>query len=330
MIWAQMAGKFWLAMAISIAAAVNAEEPDLAKVVASPYELSRYIASQPRFEWKPILKALHYTDGVDFLPRCDWEASDEGPSCTSELITVTDPFQIIVVVEDKQSSRFQAYLRYRRNAQGKWNFAGIYAPWVKYFRPEHRVLTYGAKTFLTVTRQGLAGTGMSGKIENWFDLTSSRFEPVLQFTSEGERNPAPVLLDCRVLGFVQQVEMQPVERVTVGMSIEFRAPGDGDDGERICARSDTLAYTRTGTGNFTLDQNQSTATPAQLRRFYDDLEGDQSPTAFLSFTFKELLKAAQGTDPAPKAWLSKFLRRCPNTPEAQQLKQALAKSTRAH
>jgi len=48
----------------------------------------------------PVWEALNVDGEESFLPRC--EERDEGvPTCSSELITVKEPYQVIVLIEHK-------------------------------------------------------------------------------------------------------------------------------------------------------------------------------------------------------------------------------------
>jgi hypothetical protein len=157
---------------------------DIGSSAASPHDLAKFVETHNNFEWGSLWKALHLTSDGIFLPACE-ESRPGVPPCSSELITVVDPFQAIVVLEHKDSG-FQVFLRYQRVGLEGWQFAGAWSPYVKYFQPEHRIQRFGSKPFLIVTGQGEGGTGLSTKVESWIDLNQKKFEPVLDFTSEGD------------------------------------------------------------------------------------------------------------------------------------------------
>ena len=257
-----------------------------------------------------------------FLPRCEEGFKGVAP-CSGEVIALTEPPQLIVLIEHR-SSEFQAFLRYEGAGYGPWRFSGAYAPFVKYFRPEHRIVRFGAKPFLVVTGQGNAGTGLSSKVEHWIDLTATSFEPVLDFTAEGRDSPLPDGIGRRVYGTVTSLVTRPVERVTVGMSIEFEAVEDADTRLAIGGRRDRVVYVRAGTAEFKLDGNLSTASPEEVSGFYDDLESGFTDEEFLKFDLKGLMALATGKDEKARRWLSSFLQECSDTAESRQSKAALA------
>jgi hypothetical protein len=110
---------------------------------------------------RPLWQALGIKDESVFLPACE-EDFKGVPPCSSEVITITEPPQVILLLEHRESS-FQVFLRYENVGSSQWRVSGAYAPNVKYFRPEHRILRFGAKPFLVITEQGISGSGVSSK-----------------------------------------------------------------------------------------------------------------------------------------------------------------------
>ena len=139
--------------------------------------------------------------------------------CATELITIVDPLQIIVLLEHR-SSHFQVFLRYESATRDKWRFSGAYAPFVKYFRPDHRIERLGPRPFLVVTGQGNAGTGLSSREESWIDLTREEFTPALSFTSEGHLSHWAETSAVKSEASLHLQETAQVERITVSMSIK--------------------------------------------------------------------------------------------------------------
>jgi hypothetical protein len=234
-----------------------------------------------------------------------------------------DPSQIILVLEHRDST-LQVFLRYQKVGAKRWRFSGAYAPYVQYFPPEHRVTGFGAKPFLIVSGQGNAGSGMSSRIESWFDLTTNEFKPVLNFTSEGDYSRWPSRVGRRISGMVVSQTTQPVECVTVAFEVRFHIESESGEKAPIGERSDRVVYTRTGSGEFKLDQSLSTATAKDVEDFYKDLESEVSNADFLKFNLKGLIALATGQDTRGRSWLADYLRRSPDTPESRQLKALLA------
>jgi len=128
---------------------VPAEAQEIITAAASPYELAKFVETHNGFDWSHIWNALHITDAEIFLPPCE-EDHPGVPPCAGELITIVDPFQVIVVLEHR-ISMFQVFLRYQKVGADGWRFSSAYAPLTKYFRPEHRITRFGGKQFLIVT-----------------------------------------------------------------------------------------------------------------------------------------------------------------------------------
>ena len=300
-----------------------ADAQNLSAVVASPYHLAEFVETHSNFDWKNVWRALKITDQSIFLPACDEDPN--GPSsCSTEIVTVVDPRQLILILEHRSSS-FQVFLRYQSKGQDKWQFSGAYAPFVKYFRPEHRITRLGPKPFLVITAQGAAGTGVSSKVESWIDLTKPGLEPVLDFTSEADYQPFAEGIARHTSG-VASITSVPVERITVAFHIEFDGV-EGDNLLRVGERTDRVVYTRAKSGQFELDEPLSTATSKQIDEFYQDFDSnDFDNRDFLEFNFKGLMAIANGRDSKLRLWLQKFLAACPDTPESRRLGQAMASS----
>jgi len=299
-----------------------AESGDLAATATSPYELARYIETHNGFDWGPLWKVLGIRDESVFLQPCE-EAFRGVAGCSSELITVVDPLQVIVLLQSRPWES-QVFLRYESAGVGRWRFAGAYAPFAKYFRPEHRIVRFGAKPYLIVTGQGNAGTGLSSKLESWIDLTANEFKPVLEFTSEGDKLPWPEGIGRTVHGIVTSLETRPVERVAVSMNIEFEAVQDGGDKIALGGRRDRVVYVRKGTAGFEPEPSLSTATVKEVGVFYDDLDSDLGDGAFLRFNHGGLVALAKSKDEGGRSWLARFLQRCPDGVESRELKALLA------
>ncbi len=294
---------------------------DIVTAAASPYTLAKFVETHSTFEWKPLWSALHITDQSIFLPPCE-ESPPGAAGCASELVAIVDLSQVIVVLEHRDSM-FQVFLRYQMLGSIGWRFTGAYAPHVKYFRPEHRIISFGAKPFLVVVGQGNAGSGMSSKVESWIDLTTGEFEPVLNFTSEGDHLYAPIGRD--VTGLVVSLTTQPVERVAVAFDIRFHVEV-GETGETVPVgeRRDRVVYGRTGGGKFKVKPSLSTASVKDVEDFYDDMDSEFTKAEFLKFNLNGLIVLATSQNSRGRAWLADYLRHSPDTPESRQLKALLA------
>ncbi len=90
------------------------------------------------------------------------------------MLPVANPPQTIVILQHN-SYDLTAYVRYRRKATTGWELSGAFSPFVKYFKPEYRLVQTPSRPFFVVTGQGAAGVGVSSKLEYWIDLSRSEF-----------------------------------------------------------------------------------------------------------------------------------------------------------
>lgn len=164
----------------------NGAAEDIAPLVQSPVELATFVQNHANFDWTPLWKTLGITgDSNHFMPSCKEESGPGDLPCKAELVNVSAPRQLILIVENR--NYLEAYLRYQPTTSNSWRLSGLFTPRVKYFEPKHRVVNFGRKPFLVVTEQGSAGSGISTEVEQWIDLTATHFEPVFHFTSGGHK-----------------------------------------------------------------------------------------------------------------------------------------------
>lgn len=305
-----------------IGLAVHANPQEIADVASSPYELAKYVEIHHSFNWPPLWQALGIKDESIFLPPCE-EDFRGVPPCSSEVITITEPAQVIVLLEHRESS-FQVFLRYESGGPNRWRLSGSYAPNVKYFRPEHRILRFGAGPFLVITEQGISGSGVSSKEECWIDLTGADFKPVMVFTAEGEYHAFPDGISRKTFAHVTSMATRPTERIELTMSVEFTATEHSNETIPLGRRSDKVVYVRNGTGSFNPVPRLSTATPDEVETFYEIHDTEASEGEFLKFHYKGLAAVANGQDERARAWLVAFVQQYPNSPEARKLKSILA------
>lgn len=301
-----------------------AQAQDIAAASNSPYDIAKFVETHHDFDWEPLWRALHVNPNEMFLPVCEQDFEGVAP-CSAELITVVDPLQMIVILE-QQTSGFQVMLRYRTAGEGAWRFAGAYSPLVKYFHLEHHVTRFGSKPFFVTTSQGISGSGVSSKIELWFDLTRDPFEPALEFTAEGSYFPFPDGISRKTGGLVVSLTTQPVERIAVGYHVQFGAYGKSGKELPIVSRMDRVVYTRSSSGEFQMDPHLSTATEHEIEAFYDIEKTGYSDEEFLKFNFEELSALAAKKNDERLPWLSEFLKQAPDIPETRQLKALMARS----
>ncbi|MFN7925392.1 MAG: hypothetical protein U0Q16_35160 [Bryobacteraceae bacterium] len=295
-----------------------ADDEEIERLAGSPLELAKFVETHSNFEWAPLWRALKHES---FLPSCS--AGFQGvPPCSSEVITVADPLQLIVILEH-ESSGFQVFLRYRSNGPGKWRHSGSYSPFVKYFHPEHRVTRLGGKPYLVVTGQGAAGLGVSGKLESWIDLTREKFEPCLSFTSSSHFLPTGDHPGRETRGLMTSYSADPEQSVTVAYHVEFTARA-GDSKVRVVERSDKVVYVRAKSGNFEMAPRLSTATKEQVEMFYEGSALDDfDKKGFLRFNLGGLNSVARGNDTKLRDWLEKYLADGPETAESRDLKELM-------
>jgi hypothetical protein len=213
-------------LCVPVAAFAGADE-ELAEAAKSPYDIARFVDAHITFGWEPLWKALGIRDSDVLMQPCG-EIGGPKRDCFEELVTVLDPFQVIVILRHNLAMP-GVYLRFLRSSgpdsSGPWKFGGSYSPLVKYFEPRHRTLRFGEKPFLVITRQGISGSDWSSEIDDWIDLTSSRFEPVLCLNTHGHYSGMADRIGIESEAFAVSMETDLSNVLRLPMTHVSRWPG---------------------------------------------------------------------------------------------------------
>jgi len=297
------------------ASAQSSIDSELARVAKSPYDLAKFIESHENFDLKAAFVSLGLKG--EFFPPCE-------SHCHTELVTVIEPFQVILVIHQLQ---FDVYLRYRKpdgpERPGAWKFAGQFETMQRYYESQHEVKYIGRKPYFLATSQGVSGSDWGSQIEHWFDLALPEFEPVFSHTIEYSYSGFPDRVRYQISGYINVVEM-PIEQIQVNYTARFEAHGD------LAVIEYNPVYRRRG-NRFVFDQQKSKVVEKDL----DALLGGtdlMSPTneEFLHLLIQPLKEVASAKYEGLKEqhdWLVRFLAQCNDTPEKREL-QALLKSAR--
>lgn len=317
------AALFIFAWYVPVASYAGADE-DLARAAKSPYEIARFVDSHVTFHWEPLWKALGIQKDDVVIQPCGVMAGPER-DCSVELVTVLDPFQVILIL---RSSRIapEVYLRFLRasgpDRPGPWKFGGHYCPPVMDFEPQHRTLRFGKKPFLVVTRQGISGSSWVSEVEDWLDLSLPKFEPVFSLTTKrGHHSELRDHVGLETSAGVVSMESDPPERIGVSYSARFM---DNDDAIRSY-RSDNATYSRRG-DMFVFDASRSKTSASDIHNLYNNDTESPSNEDYLRYFLADLKGIATRPDGERKEWLKRFLETCNDTVEKRELRALLTKA----
>jgi hypothetical protein len=299
-------------------AAFGGVDEELAAAAKSPYDIARFVDSHVTFDWAPLWKALAMNVDKLFMRPC--RATDGERDCRAELVTVLDPFQVIVLL-DRAGLYPHVYLRFTRESgadkPGPWKFAGYFRAVARYAEAHHRTIRIGTKPYLIVGDEVYGGFDWLIRKENWFDLTLPGFEPVFRFTTERAHNgmPDPMLV-FQASGMVTKIESTPVERIHIGYVTQFTGP------KLAAMRSDGATYTRRG-NEFVFDPALSKTSEHDIDAWYGF---DFGPTndQVLTYLLPDLKKIAADGEGEDRDSLVRLLNRCSDTPEKGALNELLA------
>src|SRR5579863_693701 len=103
----------------SIAFAQTAQRTEIAVAAKSPITLARYVEShQNDIDWEALWNALGTRPAQRPYPLCGDTSVYIVYSCSTEIITVLNPDQAIVIIQSSGTRTYDVYLRYLQDAIG--------------------------------------------------------------------------------------------------------------------------------------------------------------------------------------------------------------------
>ena len=320
---------------------------DAASLAQDPYHLAQFINSHPRVDLTTVRVALRMDD-----PAVLGQSCEEG-DCHAEVIEVTGSKPAQVILWNSYKLRKTAFwLRYQREPGAPWGFVSGNRVTGRIFDPERRLVTAFGKQFFVVTGLGLAGAGLSSKVESWFDLSLPRSQAVLAFTSEGNRiGPAPYLVHgVNASASVVQRGASQVIRVEYAASFGTDSNEGRQPALRLADSHATADYVPQPDGRFKPDPRASqefarnghaasggaergstsvdaaaggqraSVTKSVIDSVFDIQEDDRvTNEAFLKFELAELRIIASAHGSPAAQWLASFLQVCKDSPEKKEL-----------
>jgi hypothetical protein len=309
-----------VALLLPGAGAAAGLDDELAQAAKSPYDIARFVDTHITFHWEPLWKALGIQKNDDVFMQPCGELGGPKRDCSEELVTVLDPFQVILILRHDLAMP-EVYLRFLRPSgpdnAGPWTFGGYYSPLVKYFEPRHRTLDFGKKPFLVVTRQGASGSGLSSEVEDWMDLTLPKFEPVFSLAAQGHYSGLPDSVGLETFAFPVSTEYDSAELIQIAYQASFTV-----NSETFAIRSDSATYIRRGE-KFVFDASHSKTSEADIDNIYnfgDDLPSNED---YLRYLLPQLKEIAAGPQSELKDWLKRFLKECADTSEKREIQALL-------
>jgi hypothetical protein len=288
----------------------------------SPFDLAQSIDSGNFIDWKAVSTRIGATDNSPVLPPC---GDPQYSPCSTELITVQNPPQVILLVQ-QTDSREDLFLRFSKEDNG-WRFAGYHIAPLKYYPSRHGMMRFDSKPFLKVSVQGESGTGLASEIEEWFDLTLPEFKPVFSFLVQGHRSLTDIDIAREVYGFASQDRGSTVETIRLGLLVRFSFD-DNDLGELdfsgIYERSSGDSKFQLRRAGINRDYAGSLV-PMANKDFEDLTEMYPGPgiEKLLVYVLPGLQELASGTDVQTKKELKTLLEGCKNTSEKRELEALL-------
>jgi hypothetical protein len=309
----------------SFAFSQGAPQTDIALASKSPLQLARYVESHTVVDWDALWSALGTRDPEVLYAPCG--KGLENP-CSTQVVTVSNPDQEILIVQGVLIRRNDIYLRYLRTANGDWQFAGERRAFVDdNFPRRHEVMRLDGKPFLKIcSGHSQTGGALMQEVEDWFDLTQPGFEPVFSFTAQGSLSPFGLAVGRTVHAQAVAHEALGLETIDLNLDVHFVGP------RLDIAAAYVGIYERpSGEKTFSLrlaysGLDRHAAIP---REDFEGLGGvdfsQLSNERLLFYAFPGLQKIASGSDEDAKQWLRSVLRYAGDTPEKRTLSELLAK-----
>ena len=300
-------------LVIPLSAQSTGANEQLARAAKNPYDLARFVDSHPRFDWEVLWKAFAIKP---LLYQPCGGLSDGGKQCSTELINVLDPDQVILVIQD-DSTHIDIYLRFIQERDGNWRSAGVHQTFIRNHPRRHEVDRSAGKPFLRISAQGISGSGVDSEIEDWLDLTQPGFEPVFSFTVQGHQQPVGYRIGRRIFGYAT------AEKDAIDVVLEAHFEGGGSV---LAVKHYSAVYTRAaGAKEFSFQtayDGMDRKTKISLAEFDALADVDEGPSneALIRYAISGLKEIATGRDSDAKTWLNQSLTLVKDTPEVRELK----------
>jgi hypothetical protein len=302
------------AFLFSAALLASAQDSAILRTEKTPFDFARLIEAQTSLDWPPLWRQLRTADPIpDYLPRC--VPDDDGP-CSTELITVLEPSQVIVLVSTQTGA--DHYFRFLQQSDG-WSFAGYYGSLKNL--TQHGILRVGGRPFLKVSEKGTLGSDAYLASEEWFDLTFPSLKPVFTFPVEGDVNRFAFGIGRRITGVAIPGR---TGEISLALRIEFTFSGAPVGVENFTATYER----RPSDGQFEIKSAQVVGTKSRIdsRLFeeFADVSSNLSNEAMLVFALPGLKEIASSKDlsardAALKKALKQMLSSLDDTPEKRAL-----------
>jgi hypothetical protein len=308
----------------------DAQQTELAVASKSPFQLARYLESHKIVDWGALRSSLGTRDplGIGDPPSL-YVPCGEAPEnpCSTQVVTVLNPDQEILIIQGNLVRRNDVYLRYLRKTNGEWQFAGERRAWVNEYPRRHEVMRLDGKPFLKISRdRSQAGGALMQEVEDWFDLTQPGFDPVFSFTAQGSCEPFSFAVGHTVRAQAIGRQASGLETIDLILNIHFDGPG------LDMAATYVGVYDRSsGEKKFSLRRacsglNRSAAIPTEDFEGLGGVDFDKlSNQRLLFYAFSGLQKIASGSDENAREWLRIVLSHSDDTREKRTLSELLGK-----
>lgn len=311
-----------------------------APVRMDPYEIHRRIARD--FDVAGLWQTLGISARLDTVySRVGMEpvapaTFDRCAECESEITPIRadrdpDGEVVLTICRPWGPCRFLLFRPIRNAAinQPEWRFIGhADHDFGHYAVPELRTETIGETRYLVMTAQAVSGTGVSLIYERWYEVEPSGMREILTLPARGHECGDALSL-CRTF----QSQVVKTDSHDNRMCVDFRIAYSGDefliDGKsfmelELFVRQQRATYVRGGKSrDFELSVGESEISKDEIRTVCTI--GGLTCGDFLRFNISELSLLASGDNSRIKAWLTKYLSDCEQTPERAGLLKSMAK-----
>ena len=240
-----------------------------------------------------------------------------GERCSTELLTVLDPDQTILLI---QGTPADVYLRFLSEHAGAWRFAGVHEAYIRNHPRRHQIDRSTGKPLLRISRQGVYGSGLDSEVEDWFDLTEPGFKPVFSFSVQGHEERYGLGISRSVAGTL----IAGKDEINVVIDVQFSG-----EGHSLGSSEYSAVYRRSkGSTESSLQEayaglgHRSKIPPTEFEDLAD-LAGGPSNEDLIRYALPGLKELATGGDVEAKEWLKQFLATVDDTPEVRELKALL-------
>lgn len=296
---------------------IEESKPELKSL--SPYEIERFINSNPKTEIEEIWKKLNISD--KYIGSSHFGSENRFFTGCSGCEAETFNFEldgqpgaeVLLRVEDRlqEACRYLVFKHKDSNLdENNWRLLGhIDHDFGRYQMPQHYfLLSSGGRSWFIIRVQGASGSGVALYSDRLFTINNNKVVEVLGYTADGHQEGIGFDPARSFAGRIIDIKIKNnVATVRIEFTVDYSTFDGTDNNISLWSKKQTAIFrSNFNSGKTVLDVKNSDLSEREIEIVYNiDILTDKD---LLKYNFEELKKIALGNQARQKQWLRDFLR----------------------